>query len=265
MGTKKRKVTDLVDLEAGQVFGYLTVLHRVDGSGYNNGRESQRYLCQCECGNTVVLGRAVLLNGSRKSCGCRHPATLPKREKAPITNSSVYAQWRRLKECPHDESWDSYPGFKEWSIKNGCVPHAKLILQGSTNFWGPKTCMWLSGEALNIYRDSIRKLKRLRSTRTHNAQAKQLRVGRSRLKRGAKVPFRDLCALTVQEWSEVLNIPAISIYNRLANTKTGTMEEAFYAPYKDRDVVAEMEEYADRHIRMYGRMEDVDPSEEDGE
>ena len=59
----------LVDL-SGQTFGLLTVLKRVEDR--KPGRPM--WLCQCECGNTVVVSSTNLLkeNGT-KSCGClRH-------------------------------------------------------------------------------------------------------------------------------------------------------------------------------------------------
>lgn len=59
----------LVDL-SGRTFGLLTVLRRVEDR--KPGRPM--WLCQCECGNTVVVSSTNLLkeNGT-KSCGClRH-------------------------------------------------------------------------------------------------------------------------------------------------------------------------------------------------
>lgn len=59
----------LVDL-SGRTFGLLTVLQRVEDR--KPGRPM--WLCQCECGNTVVVSSTNLLkeNGT-KSCGClRH-------------------------------------------------------------------------------------------------------------------------------------------------------------------------------------------------
>ena len=50
---------------AGMVFGRLTVVKLDSQTGY-----IKRYACICECGNTRVVPRANLLNGSSKSCGC---------------------------------------------------------------------------------------------------------------------------------------------------------------------------------------------------
>ena len=59
----------LVDL-SGRTFGLLTVLQRVEDR--KPGRPM--WLCQCECGKTVIVSSTNLLkeNGT-KSCGClRH-------------------------------------------------------------------------------------------------------------------------------------------------------------------------------------------------
>lgn len=55
----------LIDL-TGQRFGMLTVLQRDTTS-----REGKaRWICQCDCGNTVSVLSDSLRNGHTKSCGC---------------------------------------------------------------------------------------------------------------------------------------------------------------------------------------------------
>lgn len=49
----------------GKSFGYLVVLARA-GSKY---REAA-WLCQCRCGNTVIVNSRSLVVGHTKSCGC---------------------------------------------------------------------------------------------------------------------------------------------------------------------------------------------------
>lgn len=245
------KEAGLTDLEAGQTFGHLTVLQRVGGYCSCNGRDSQRYLCECECGNTVVLSRSVLLNGKRKSCGCRFPATLPNRANAKITQSSVYAQWNKIKKCPHDPAWDSFQVFKEWSIKHGCVPHARLIHQGDSDFWGPKTCLWLSGQALKEHQESISRAKRIRSSRAYWAKVKEMQAGKDSRKRNAKIPYKDQYALPVRGWADILGIPAVTLYKRLAVAQSGTLEEALQTPYKDRDLIQELDSCIEHHPDLF--------------
>ena len=49
----------------GQKFGRLLVIDRE----YNN-KESAYWKCQCDCGNTVIVGGAELSKNHTKSCGC---------------------------------------------------------------------------------------------------------------------------------------------------------------------------------------------------
>jgi len=51
---------------AGQKFGFLTVVERVDSNKWG----SATWLCECSCGNKVVAVGSRLRLGSTKSCGC---------------------------------------------------------------------------------------------------------------------------------------------------------------------------------------------------
>ena len=52
--------------ETGNIYGYLTVLKRVEND--KDGRA--RWLCKCKCGNEVVVLGKHLRSGNTKSCGC---------------------------------------------------------------------------------------------------------------------------------------------------------------------------------------------------
>lgn len=52
--------------EIGNKYGLLTVIDRVASN--KNGRA--RWLCQCECGNTIEVLGVTLRNGATQSCGC---------------------------------------------------------------------------------------------------------------------------------------------------------------------------------------------------
>lgn len=52
--------------ETGKRYGYLTVLYR---AGTKNGCAT--WLCQCDCGNQVIVYGSTLRNGETTSCGCR--------------------------------------------------------------------------------------------------------------------------------------------------------------------------------------------------
>jgi len=48
----------------GQKFNRLTVIKFVEYT------TTSQWLCLCDCGNTVTVGRGILLEGKQKSCGC---------------------------------------------------------------------------------------------------------------------------------------------------------------------------------------------------
>ena len=54
-----------IDL-VGQRVGRLVVIQRVN----NPKKNGALWLCQCDCGNTLVAPRTRLRNGKTKSCGC---------------------------------------------------------------------------------------------------------------------------------------------------------------------------------------------------
>lgn len=56
-----------IEVHRGEVFGRLTVLHISKGA--TNG-EHVKYLCQCECGNTVEAASSHLRRKMTTSCGC---------------------------------------------------------------------------------------------------------------------------------------------------------------------------------------------------
>jgi len=62
---KGHKSTAFKD-ETGKVYGKLTVLSREENTKFG----TARWLCRCECGNTIVINAGTLRNGRQKSCGC---------------------------------------------------------------------------------------------------------------------------------------------------------------------------------------------------
>lgn len=56
----------------GQKFGRLIVLKRVENYTRSSGAQTAQWLCQCECGNLVVIRGDNLRSGCIKSCGCLH-------------------------------------------------------------------------------------------------------------------------------------------------------------------------------------------------
>lgn len=58
-------MSKMIDM-TGKTIGRLTVIKR----DKNNSQGKARWLCQCECGKTIVVDGSSLRNGHTKSCGC---------------------------------------------------------------------------------------------------------------------------------------------------------------------------------------------------
>ncbi len=58
-----------IDL-AGQKFGRLTVLRRAENHILPNGKPRTQWLCQCACGNQVIVSAQNLRGETAMSCGC---------------------------------------------------------------------------------------------------------------------------------------------------------------------------------------------------
>lgn len=65
---RKQSPSNTVDM-VGQRFGKLKVIKR-DGAS-NNGQA--KWMCQCDCGNTITVLGPSLRGGKTKSCGCLLP------------------------------------------------------------------------------------------------------------------------------------------------------------------------------------------------
>lgn len=57
---------------SGQRFGRLVVLRRTNNYVKPSGTKVAQWLCQCDCGNKVIVRGDSLRSGVIKSCGCLH-------------------------------------------------------------------------------------------------------------------------------------------------------------------------------------------------
>lgn len=60
-------------LNPGYKCNHLTVLYEVEGRRYKSGtkRIKRQYMCQCDCGNRVIVLLDRLIRGNAVSCGCK--------------------------------------------------------------------------------------------------------------------------------------------------------------------------------------------------
>lgn len=92
----------------GQKFERLTVIKKIDND--NQGRP--RWLCQCSCGEIVVVRGYALRSGRTKSCGCLHRDIVKKLNTIHGHNqvnkiSPTYQTWRgMITRCINSNSTD---------------------------------------------------------------------------------------------------------------------------------------------------------------
>ena len=63
--------------EVGNVYGYLTVIERVENEGTR-----AKWRCKCKCGNIIEVIGKNLRNGNTRSCGCLAKELLMEKHKA---------------------------------------------------------------------------------------------------------------------------------------------------------------------------------------
>lgn len=98
----------------GRVFGRLTVVSYSHTHKTPSGQSKASWLCQCECGNQLVVKSQPLKIGNTSSCGClRNELTGNRSRTHGMTGTPTYETWRGMRErCerPDNHRYSSYGG-----------------------------------------------------------------------------------------------------------------------------------------------------------
>lgn len=152
-------------INAGEIFGRLTVLGPADTYVIPNGNNIYCVRCRCECGNESIVYESKLRFGSTKSCGCLEAETKLKNTPPRITHgmtiglkrTPTYRSWRAMHDrClyPSTNGYERYGGagiticerwnkFENFLEDMGERPDGTSIDRKlSTGNYEPGNCKW---------------------------------------------------------------------------------------------------------------------------
>lgn len=141
---------------AGQRFGLITVVRRVENDKYGNAR----WLCQCDCGKEfVTLGQSIR-NGHTRSCG-----HLQKERSSEVSGThrmsktALYKAWEGMKQrCENPNStaykdygakgitvcdeWHDFQKFYDWAMQNGYKAGLTIERLDNAKGYEPSNCTY---------------------------------------------------------------------------------------------------------------------------
>lgn len=151
----------LVDL-TNKRFGRLKVLCRAEDFVSKSGKHRTRWLCQCDCGNTVIIYSDNLKRGKSTSCGCyRNECTRKRSITHGETKTKLYGVWSSIKSRCYNsnttafkdyggrgiimcDDWkDSFEIFKDWAYKNGYRDGLSIDRINNNSGYNPDNCRWV--------------------------------------------------------------------------------------------------------------------------
>ena len=120
------------------------------------------WVCQCDCGHTVLVVGSDLSRGNTQSCGCLN------RDRSRKANTRhggrqtrLYGIWQGMRQrCQNPRSkdfaryggrgitvapeWNSFPVFRAWAMSHGYAEDLTIERKDVNKGYGPENCLWIS-------------------------------------------------------------------------------------------------------------------------
>lgn len=155
-------MTKCLDL-VGKKFNRLTVIKRVE----NDKKGNSQWLCECECGNRIIINGYRLKNEKTRSCGCLQKEKM-KNNSLGITHGlshhRLYEIWWGIKKrCLNSKSYaykhygqrgisicqewlDDFMNFYNWAIQNGYKEDLSIDRIDVNGNYEPSNCRWATAK-----------------------------------------------------------------------------------------------------------------------
>lgn len=129
----------------GKIFERLTVIERAEDYITPQGRKIIQWLCECNCGNIIVVNSTSLRRGATKSCGCYRKETASNTGKSRFIDLSgcIYYNLKVISLDHVSKDSESY-----WICKcicgNNCIVSRASLRNGDTKSCGCLKESWIA-------------------------------------------------------------------------------------------------------------------------